>query len=119
MQRGSSRYAFSTSEGHALVRRVLRQHLPYDPHDYQLEGICHVLDGHDLLAVLATGSGKTGLYFMYMLMLIELSKNPALCDPPVKGIPKNPAMVAVYPTIGLEEQMVCTPVLNVLKPVLK
>ncbi|KAI0734061.1 hypothetical protein C8Q72DRAFT_771610, partial [Fomitopsis betulina] len=73
--------------------------------DYQLEGVCQVLDGRDLLAALATGSGKTGFYYMYMLMLIELSKNPSLCDPLYPAAPKDPAMVAVYPPIGLEEQV--------------
>ncbi|KAH9922249.1 P-loop containing nucleoside triphosphate hydrolase protein [Fomitopsis serialis] len=99
-----SRYIFSTSEGHALTRQVLRKSLPYDPHDYQLEGICQVLDGLDLLAALATGSGKTGFFSMYMLMLIELSNNLSLCTPPV-AVPKDPAMVGIFPTIGLEEQM--------------
>ncbi|KAI0728800.1 hypothetical protein C8Q72DRAFT_944441 [Fomitopsis betulina] len=72
--------------------------------DYQLEGVCQDLDGRDLLAALATGSGKTGFYYMYMLMLIELSKNPSLCDPLYPAALKDPAMVAVYPPIGLEEQ---------------
>lgn len=31
----------------------------YDPHNYQLDGICLVLDGFDLLATTPTGSGKT------------------------------------------------------------
>ena len=102
----TSQYVFSTTEGRALVRKTLRNSIPYDPHDYQLEGVCQVLDGRDLLAALATGSGKTGFYYMYMLMLIELSENPSLCDPPYPAVPKDPAMVAVYPTIGLEEQLV-------------
>ena len=88
------------------MRKTLRKYIPYDPHDYQLEGVCQVLDGHDLLATLATGSGKTGFYTMYMLMLVELSRNPSLCSPPYSHVPKDPAMVAVYPTIGLEEQIV-------------
>ncbi|KAI0728029.1 P-loop containing nucleoside triphosphate hydrolase protein [Fomitopsis betulina] len=105
MAGATSQYVFSTTEGRALVRKTLRNAIPYDPHDYQLEGVCEVLDGRDLLAALATGSGKTGFYYMYMLMLIELSENPSLCDPPYPAVPKDPAMVAVYPTIGLEEQL--------------
>jgi hypothetical protein len=45
-------YVFNSSEGYALCRDIL---LPYDPHDYQLEGICKALDGVDVLAVLPTG----------------------------------------------------------------
>lgn len=107
-----SRYAFSTPEGYALARQILRKYIPYDPHDYQLEGVCQVLDGHDLLATLATGSGKTSFYTMYMLMLIELSTNPSLCSPPYSIIPKDPAMIAIYPTIGLEEQIVREPCIH-------
>ncbi|KAH9934137.1 P-loop containing nucleoside triphosphate hydrolase protein [Fomitopsis serialis] len=105
MAAGPSRYMFSTAEGHVLTRSILRKHIPYDPHDYQLEGVCQVLDGVDLLAALATGSGKTGFYSMYMLMLTELSNNQSLCNPPYHSVPKDPAMVGIYPTIGLEEQM--------------
>ena len=53
-------FLFSSPEGFALCRRILSEHLPYDPHDFQIEGICKVLDRVDLLAILATGSGKTG-----------------------------------------------------------
>lgn len=97
---------FSTPEGHRFVHSILRPLLPYDPHTYQLEGVCASLDGKDLIALLATGSGKTAFFSMYMLMLRALSINPNLCSPPRK-IPQDPAMVIVCPTIGLEEDMVC------------
>ncbi|KAH9917525.1 P-loop containing nucleoside triphosphate hydrolase protein [Amylocystis lapponica] len=98
-------YQFSTPAGKALVRSILKPYLPYDPHDYQIEGVCQSLDGVDLLAVLATGSGKTGYFTMYMLVLRSLSENPNLCSPPKKNIPKDPAIILVYPTLSLEEEM--------------
>ena len=64
-------YQFSTPDGLHLARKVLRPLLPYDPHDDQLEGICKMIDGINLMALTRTGSGKTGYFTMYMLFLIS------------------------------------------------
>ncbi|KAJ8463000.1 hypothetical protein ONZ51_g10537 [Trametes cubensis] len=101
-------FVFSTAEGRILVRRVLQKKLPYTPHDYQLEGVCKLLDGTDLVAVLPTGAGKTGFYMMYMLLLLELSQKPTLCDPPYIPLTKDPCLIMVYPTNGLEEEQAKT-----------
>lgn len=101
----AAEYKFSNPHGYDLLRSILRPHLKYEPHDYQLEGVAKSLDGVHLVAVLATGAGKTAYFAMYMLVLQELSKNPNLCNPP-KKVPKDPAMVVVYPTVNLEEEMV-------------
>ena len=103
---GVSDYQFSTTEGLRLARKVLRQLLPYDPHDDQLEGICKMIDGINLMALTRTGSGKTGYFIMYMLLLLALSKDPSIVAPAKKSVPKNPVMVLVFPTNGLEEEMV-------------
>ncbi|KAJ3535140.1 hypothetical protein NM688_g7019 [Phlebia brevispora] len=78
---------FSSPEGQSFVRKLLQSTLPYDPHDYQVEG-----------------SGKTGFFSMYMLLLRALSADSNLCSPPRK-ISLDPAMVVICPTIGLEEDM--------------
>lgn len=96
---------FSSLDGQQFIRNLLRPLLPYDPHDYQLQGVCACLDGKDLIALTATGSGKTGYFSMYMLALRALGNNPNLCNPPRK-IHRAPAMVVVCPTVGLEEDMV-------------
>ena len=72
-------FVFSSTEGHALCRRILKELLPYDPHDVQIEGICKVLDNVDLFAVLATGSGKTSFMSMYMLVVLAIQRDPSLC----------------------------------------
>jgi hypothetical protein len=52
---------YDTPTGRALICNILNNNKPpIAPHDYQLEGICKVLDGADVLATMATGSGKTG-----------------------------------------------------------
>lgn len=67
-----------------------------------------MLDGKDLVAILPTGAGKTGYFTMFMLVLVELSLNPSLCSPPV-SVPRDPCMIVVYPTNGLEEEQVIFP----------
>nr|VWP01258.1 Succinate-semialdehyde dehydrogenase (EC [Ganoderma boninense] len=98
-----AQFQFSSPAGLLLVRTTLAKHIQFEPHDWQLEGVCKMLDGKDLVAIIPTGGGKTGYFFMYMLMLLELSQNPSLCTPPV-SIPHDPCMIVVYPTNGLEEE---------------
>ncbi|RDX45573.1 P-loop containing nucleoside triphosphate hydrolase protein [Lentinus brumalis] len=97
-----ARFTFSSPDGYQLIRDIVRERLPYVPHDYQLDGVCKLLDGLDLVAVIPTGAGKTSYYVVYMLMLLELSKNPALAAG--AKVPADPCMVMVYPTNGLEEE---------------
>lgn len=101
-----SRIAFSSTEGQKLVRNLLRTLLPYDPHDHQLEGICKALDGIDLLATIATGAGKTGYFTMTMLVVLALQRDEALAARFTRTFPSHPAAIIIYPTNGLEEEMV-------------
>jgi ATP-dependent helicase YprA (DUF1998 family) len=100
----SKKFIFSSPEGRTFCENILAKRLPYAPHDFQLEGICKLLDGVDVLAVVATGMGKTALLFMFMMVAQEIAQRPSIC--PSKVVPKNPAMVVVCPTNALEEEMV-------------
>jgi ATP-dependent helicase YprA (DUF1998 family) len=98
-------FTFSTPEGFALVRKILLAALPtFEPHTYQMEGICKVLDKVDLVAVTPTGSGKTGFLFLSIIVMIAIAGNPSLC--PTVAFPKDPAIVVVCPTNSIEQQMV-------------
>ena len=97
-------FIFSTPEGYTLCCRILKEHIPYEPHDVQIEGICKTLDNIDLFAVLATGSGKTGFLSMYMLVVRAIKKKPSLC--PTANFPDNPCTLVICPTKYLEHQMV-------------
>ena len=73
-------FKWSSSTGHSLCHQILKgTKLEYDPCDYQVEGVCQSLDGVDLLAITPTGSGKTGYYAMYILVVLAVVKNPLLC----------------------------------------
>lgn len=106
-QNETTTFAFRSEEGRALVSDTVFSALKYRPHDYQLDGVCNSLDGCDLVAIMATGTGKTAYFTMYMTLLRALSRTHGAlrCD----GVtaPEHPAMVIVYPTVGLETEMVC------------
>ena len=72
-------FVFCSSAGEELCRCILKEHLPYEPHDVQIEGICKVLDHIDLFAILAMGTGKMGFRSMYMLVVLAIQKDPSLC----------------------------------------
>ncbi|KAF7371951.1 hypothetical protein MVEN_00053100 [Mycena venus] len=97
-------FSWRSPEGHALCRRILHDSpLKYDPHDYQIEGVCVSLDGVHLLAITPTGSGKTGFYTMYMLVILAVLKDPQLC--PTAKFPNDPCLIVICPTIPLQLEM--------------
>ena len=97
----------SNSEGLKLARELIRPQLPHELHDYVLKGICKAVDGIHVLAVAPTGSGKTGYFYGYILLLKALKKLSLPCVQLKRKFPQNPAMVIVFLTKGLEEEMVC------------
>ena len=96
-------YQFSSLKGLHFARKVLQPFLLYDSHDDQLEGSCKMINGINLMALMHTSSGKTDYFTMYMLLLLALSKDPSIVAPAKKYVPKNPVMVLVFPTNGVEE----------------
>jgi superfamily II DNA/RNA helicase len=97
-------FTFHSPKGFDLVRKILLEALPtFEPHTYQMDGICKVLDGIDLVAVTPTGSGKTGFFFLTILVMIAIAANPSLC--PGVTFPKDPVIVVVCPTNSIEQQM--------------
>ncbi|KAJ6622776.1 P-loop containing nucleoside triphosphate hydrolase protein, partial [Mycena sp. CBHHK59/15] len=92
-------------EGFDLARKILLDVLPnFELHHYQIDGICKVLSGIDLVASTPTGSGKTGFLFLSILVMKAIAKNPGLCRS-VK-FPLNPIIIVVCPTNSIEQQMV-------------
>jgi len=98
-------FRFSSPRGWQICRKILTDRLPFGPHDYQLEEITQALDGQDVVAVSATGSGKSAYIYMLAILLLELAKDPSL-SPMKKKIPADPAVVVVCPTTALEDDLV-------------
>jgi ATP-dependent helicase YprA (DUF1998 family) len=62
-----------------LARKILLDVLPnFEPHHYQMDGICKVLAYVNLVASTPTGSGKTGYLFLSILVMIAITKKPSL-----------------------------------------
>ena len=74
-------------------------------HDYQLDGLCFSLDGYDVVATMATGTGKTGFFIFLMLVICAISRDPTLALGSIYFL-KDPAMIVVCPTKALQEDMV-------------
>ena len=74
--------SYNTPAGRTLVQKILASNHPIsiEPHDYQLDGICMSLDGHDVLATMATGAGKTGFFTFLMLVIHAISKDSSLAN---------------------------------------
>jgi hypothetical protein len=68
-------FKFSSPHGWQVCRKIITDKLP---HDYQLEGITQALDGQDVVAVSATGSGKSVYIYMLAIILLKLANNPLL-----------------------------------------
>ncbi|KAJ6621934.1 P-loop containing nucleoside triphosphate hydrolase protein [Mycena sp. CBHHK59/15] len=98
-------FHFYSPEGFDLACKILLDVLPnFEPHHYQIDGICKVLSGIDLVASTPTGSGKTGFLFLLILVMIAIAKSPGLCRS-VK-FPLNPVIIVVCPTNSIEQQLV-------------
>ncbi|KAJ7574897.1 hypothetical protein C8J56DRAFT_871901 [Mycena floridula] len=94
---------FLSHTGIALCHTILRPLLPFTPHDYQIQGVCAALDGLDVFAILPTSAGKTGLFYMFILVARAISVNPDIC--PWKSFPENPVLIAICPTNYIENQL--------------
>ncbi|KAG9224183.1 hypothetical protein CCMSSC00406_0006851 [Pleurotus cornucopiae] len=103
----ANKFKWASEAGHSLSRRILKDSkLGYDPHTYQVEGVCQALDGVDLFAITPTGSGKTGFYVIYILVVLAVVQNPLLLPTGVANpFPSNPCLIIICPTIPVQLQM--------------
>ncbi|KAJ6578922.1 hypothetical protein B0H10DRAFT_2343705 [Mycena sp. CBHHK59/15] len=82
-------FHFYSPKGFDLARKILLDVLPnFEPHHYQIDGICKVLSGIDLVASTPTGSGKTGFLFLSILVMIAIAKKSGTL--PERKIPAEP-----------------------------
>ena len=100
--------SYNSPAGRILIHNILASNHPIsiEPHDYQLDGICMSLDGHDVLATMATGAGKTGFFTFLMLVICAISKDSSLAIG-TRIFPEDPAMIVICPTKALQADMVC------------
>ena len=91
---------YNTPEKHALVRRILQKRdPPVEPQDYQVEGICPVMD---VLATMISDGWRRqnrlllGFFSFSMLVIREISQDLSLAL-------QRLAMLVVCPTKALQD----------------
>ncbi|KII85949.1 hypothetical protein PLICRDRAFT_65078, partial [Plicaturopsis crispa FD-325 SS-3] len=93
-----------------LIRSIFRERIPqwtHGPRDFQIEAWGHILNGTPLLAVVATGGGKTALYYGPIIIYHYLFHHPSLLDVAAQRIlPRKPVAIVVSPLIELGNSQV-------------
>ncbi|KAJ7572431.1 P-loop containing nucleoside triphosphate hydrolase protein [Mycena floridula] len=95
----------SLPNGLQLARELLASCVPHPIHDYILEGVCKAIDGINLVSTVKTSGGKSGYFYCYLLLIQALTQLSTPCPLLLRKYSSNPAMVIVYPTKSLQEEM--------------
>ena len=96
-------------EGLRIIKAVVSKRIPQWKEGLrpsQLEAVAHILDRQDVLCTMATGSGKSALFFVPILVHLELAANPELYPNHSKEACQSPVGVVVTPTKGLASNLV-------------
>ncbi|KAJ6557447.1 P-loop containing nucleoside triphosphate hydrolase protein, partial [Mycena capillaripes] len=74
-------------------------------HDWQVIVVAWILDGEDVLCITATGDGKSAIFAVPMIVLLEVAQNPTK----YRGFAvnqKKPVGIVIAPTKGLSTNIV-------------
>ncbi|KAJ7759723.1 P-loop containing nucleoside triphosphate hydrolase protein [Mycena maculata] len=97
---------WQTESGRALIRKIVAEKIPEwkdGLHDWQVIIIAWILDGEDVLCITATGDGKSALFAVPIIVLLEVVRNPAYA---AYGNRKKPVGLVIAPTKGLASNIV-------------
>ncbi|KAJ7602745.1 P-loop containing nucleoside triphosphate hydrolase protein [Mycena polygramma] len=98
---------WQTTEGHALIRKIVKEKIPQwtgGLHDWQVIVVAWILDGEDVLCITATGDGKSAIFAVPIIILLELARNPTAY--PRFANQKKPVGLVIAPTKGLSTNIV-------------
>ncbi|KAJ7108583.1 P-loop containing nucleoside triphosphate hydrolase protein [Mycena epipterygia] len=98
---------WQTPEGHAIIRKIVKEKIPEwteGLHDWQVIVVAWILDGGDVLCITATGDGKSAIFSVPMIVLLEVARNPTAYRGYVS--PKKPVGIVIAPTKGLSANIV-------------
>jgi len=65
----------------------------------------YILDGCDVLATMATGTGKSGFFYMLVIVIRAIANEQSLALSGCK-FPPDPAMILACPTKALQTDLV-------------
>ena len=94
-------------EGQATIKRIVEIKIPTwkdGLHLWQLELVARILDGENVLCNTATGDGKSAVFGVPLVVLLEMASNSTLYpDLPYRA---KPIGIVVTPTKGLAANIV-------------
>ncbi|KAJ7290665.1 P-loop containing nucleoside triphosphate hydrolase protein [Mycena rebaudengoi] len=98
---------WQTARGRAIIRRIVEEKIPEwtgGLHEWQLIVVARILDGGDVLCITATGDGKSAIFAIPIIVLLEVARNPAAY--PGFACQTLPVGIVIAPTKGLAANMV-------------
>jgi len=94
-------------EGQATIKKIVKVNVPAwkdGLHLWQLELVSRILDGESVLCNTATGDGKSAVFGVPLVVLLEMALNPTVYpDLPYRA---KPVGIVVTPTKGLAANIV-------------
>lgn len=101
------RYRWQSPQGHQTLTAIVKKRIPQWPNGLyapQQKLIVRILDGEDIVCCMATGGGKSALFAVPIVVLLELAQNPDLYpDLPSRALPVG---IVITPTKGLAANIV-------------
>jgi superfamily II DNA/RNA helicase len=94
--------------GRSIIQQFVKARVPEwtnGLYDWQLNVIARVLDREDVLLSTATGDGKSAIFGVPILVLLEIARNPSLY-PGSPRTTEHPVGLVVTPTKGLAANIV-------------
>ncbi|KAJ7733723.1 P-loop containing nucleoside triphosphate hydrolase protein [Mycena maculata] len=98
---------WNTPLGHAIIQHIVKAKIPGwkdGLFGWQLIIVAWILDGEEALVVTTTGDGKSALFMVPIIVLLEVAANPAAYPGFVNH--KKPVGIVISPTKGLSANMV-------------
>jgi superfamily II DNA/RNA helicase len=98
---------WQTPRGHAIIQRIVKAKIPGWKDGlfrWQLIIVAWILDGEEVLCVTATGDGKSALFTVPIIVLLEVAANPAVYPGFVNY--RQPVGIVISPTKDLSANMV-------------
>ncbi|KDQ50833.1 hypothetical protein JAAARDRAFT_51106 [Jaapia argillacea MUCL 33604] len=97
----ASEISWLSADRQNLIRTIIKSRIPEwttGPRDFQLESWAYSLDGKPQLNIVATGGGKTALFYGPLLIAQHLLRYPV---PGIKPVPPKPVILIVTPLVEL------------------
>ncbi|KAJ6478356.1 P-loop containing nucleoside triphosphate hydrolase protein [Mycena sanguinolenta] len=101
-------HKWKTPEGHAIICKIVEEQVPEWPgglHNWQVTVVAWILDGEDALCITATRDGKSAIFAVPMIVLLEVARNPTKYPGFTTGR-KKPVGIVNAPTKGLSTNIV-------------